>query len=544
MGTVVDFSNFLTSLTPSVIAASVSIALIATIYWLVWNPRIKKTTRELSSLKAYFDQQKTVGRQTIADAISRTRNENIKAVLQEIQSGLFDLPGDFGVKTYSLRFYQDIMTPRALLSKRVNMSLFDAAPNILIGIGLLFTFGFLAFALADVIPAFTSSAQTESVRNAIEGLLRNAAGKFLTSISGMFCSLLWTFGSKRSIESLENEIEALCVSMQRHIEDTGSEAAISAQIGIMNEILNESREQVGQLRRFETDFAVAISKAFSNQMQPAFEKLSTSITDALNALTEKVGSMNEDALKKMLDDFQSAIREHSSLEMDQFKKSLLEVSEQIKSAAVTLEGAGGNAGAAIKDGGKEFTESLSSGANDLRQAAGLLEEAMVSAKATVNDLDETLERAATDGQQGLENLKESLALLSLTTSRIGKLVETLQDASSDLNAAADSAAKVAGNLDNVLIEQNKLTSKISDSALTLGAAVTTVNKEFQLSAQTMADTTVKMTAGVENYSQKLSALHNSLDQNLSKAIGSLNSATQELNDNLEDFLEQLGKVRN
>ena len=525
------------------IVASVGIAFVAAVCWFTWNPRINQTRREISDLKNFFDQQKTVGRQTITEAISKTRNENIKAALQEVQSGLFDLPGDFGVKTYSLRFYQDIITPRALLSQRVNMALFEAAPNILIGTGLLFTFGFLALALADVIPAFTSGAQTESVRSAIEGLLKNAAGKFLTSISGMSCSLLWTLSAKRSIESLENEIEALCVSMQRHIEDTGSEAAISAQIGLMNEILNESREQVGQLRRFETDFAVALSKAFSNQMQPAFENLSASITKALNALTDKIGTMNEDALKKMLDDFQSAIREHSSAEMDHFKYSLLDVSAQIKDAALKLEGAGGNAGEAITESGKEFTQTLSSGANDLRQAAGLLEQAMVSAKATVNDLDETLERAANDGQQGLMNLNDSLAKLSLTASEIGKLVETLHNASDDFNSAAGSAAKATANLENVLDEQNKLTSKISESALTLSGAVTSANKEFQTSAQTMADTTVVMTAGVENYSQKLADLHNSLDQNLSKAIGQLNSATQELNDNLEDFLEQISKVR-
>lgn len=536
-----DLGNFFSSLPLQVIVASVAIAVIAAIFWFLWNPKINQTIDDLAKLRQYFDKNEVTDRSVIADALEQTKNKNIRAILLEIKSGLFELPGDLGVKTYSLRFYQDIWTPRALLAKQVNLALYDSAPNILIGIGLLCTFTFLAIALADVMPALSAGAQPEEIRNAIAGLLKNAAGKFLTSISGMFCSLLWTYFSKSNLDALENEIEALCVSMQRHVEDTGSEAAISAQISLLGEVLNESREQVGQLRRFETDFAVAIGKALGNQMQPAFERLTASITNALDNLTSKVGTMNEDALKKMLTDFQSAIKEHSGKEMEGFKQTLVDIAQQLKEAAEKLEGAGGTAGDAIKEGGKQFTDALAGGAGDLRQAASLLESAMVTAKASVNDMDETLERATVEGRVGLENLQNVLARLAGTATEVANLVATMQSASSEFNNAAKATAVAAGNLEQVVADQNDLVTTVSEAAQTLGTSLITANQEFRASAQTMSETTKDINSGIENYSQKLGELHVNLDESLAKAVGSLNSTISELVDGLDDFLEEVRK---
>jgi hypothetical protein len=537
----VDFDNFISALPITVRVASIGIIVIAAVFWFLWNPKISETIEDLAALRKYFEKNEVTGRWVINDAVDQTKNINIRAILLEIKSGLFELPGDLGVKTYSLRFYQDIWTPRALLSKRVNLALYDSAPNILIGIGLLCTFTFLAIALADVMPALGAGAQPDDIRNAIAGLLKNAAGKFLTSISGMLCSLLWTYFSKSNLEALENEIEALCVSMQRHVEDTGSEAAISAQIAILGEVLNESREQVGQLKRFETDFAVAIGKALGSQMQPAFEQLTVSITNALNALTEKVGTMNEDALKKMMIDFQSAIKEHSGKEMEAFKQTLVDIAQQIKEAAEKLEGAGGTAGDAIKEGGKQFTDALAGGAGDLRQAANFLESAMITAKATVNDMDETLERATAEGRLGLDNLNNVLMRLTTTVAEVTNLVTTIQGASSDFSSAATAAATATGNLEKVVADQNNLVNTVSEAAQTLGSSLITANQEFRTSAQTMANTTQEINSGIENYSQKLGELHVSLDESLAKAIGSLNSTISELVDGLDDFLEEVRK---
>ena len=536
------FTNFLSSLGTDVVLVTGGIFVFSILAWSLTNPSLSHTISELRKLRSHFNGFEPPGRASLPQAATVTKDENILAILRETESGLFSLPGDMGQKTYSLRFYQDIWTPRALLAKRVNLALYEAMPNILIGVGLLFTFVFLALALAEVTPAIQNSKPNE-IKGAISGLLKNASGKFLTSISGMFCSLLWTWFSKKHLEELDDEIEQLCVAMQRHVEDTGSEAAISAQIDVLNMILEESREQVGQLKRFETDFAVAIGEALGNRMQPAFEQLTASITTALNAFSEKVGSMNENALEKMLKDFQDAIREHSGKEMDAFKQTLVDIANQIRDAADKLEGAGGTAGKAIQEGGQVFSAALAGGAGDLRQAASLLDQAMITAKATVNDMDETIERASVVGRQGLEDLQAVLSRLASTANEVGSLVAKIQSASGDFEEAAAAAADATENLQKVVDEQNTLVNTVSTAAKELGTSLVTANQEFRKSAETMSQTTKDMTAGVENYSEQLAELHGNLDQSLAKAIGSLNGTISELVDGLDDFLEELRKGR-
>jgi len=537
-----SLATFFDSLGPAVIEASGAIIILSVVAWLRTNPQLSTARSELRNLRAHFNAFEPPGRVAFTEAASITKDQNVLAILRETQSGFLILPGDMGEKTYSLRFYQDIWTSRALLAKRVNLALYEAMPNILIGVGLLFTFIFLAFALAEVTPAIRDT-DPNSIKRAISGLLENASGKFLTSISGMLCSLLWTFFSKMNLENLDDEIEALCVAMQRHVEDTGTEAAISAQIGSLNMILEESREQVGQLKRFETDFAVAIGEALGNRMQPAFEQLTLSITKALDALTAKVGSMNEEALRKMLEGFQNAIREHSGREMEAFKQSLLDIAKQIKDAADKLEGAGGQAGQALQKGGEAFGDALAGGAGDLLQAASLLEQSMITAKATVNDMDESIERAAIEGRQGLENLQEVLARLASVATEVSGLVTKIQTASGDFEKAAAAAAGATENLQRVVDDQNTLVGTVSTAAKDLGTSLVTANQEFRKSAETMSQTTKDMTAGVENYSEQLAELHGNLDQSLARAIGSLNGTISELVDGLDDFLEELGKGR-
>lgn len=533
------FDHFIESLSPAVLNVSLGIAIITIIIWFRMTSELRSMVSELRNLRKFFDESDKQGREVFRDAASKSKDENIKAILNKTESAMFDLPGEIGIKTYSLRMYQDEWTPGSLLAKRINLSLYEAAPNILIGAGLLATFSFLALALADAIPALsTSNIHDDEIRKAIESLLKNASGKFLTSITGMACSLTWTWRSKRHLEALQDEIESLCVAMNRRVEDSGSEAAISAQIATLSEILIENREQVGQLKRFETDFAVAIGKALGSQMQPAFEQLTSSITKALDTLTEKVGSMNEDALKKMLADFQTTISNHTSSEMNAFKQALIDIADQIKDAGKALEQAGGETGRNITEGGRQFTDALAGGAGDLRQAANLLEQAMITAKATVNDVDEAIERATEEGTYGLESLRTAISQLSTVTGEVNKVVSAITAISGDFKTAANAAAETTRNLQSVLKEQNELVTTVSGSASSLGSALTSANTQFRATAETMKDTTSEMASGVENYSTLIAKLHTELDNNLAIAIQKLSGTTTELVDGLEDFLEE------
>ena len=97
-----------------------------------------------------------------------------------------------------------------------------------------------------------------------------------------------------------NEVHA---ALRKVAPDTAAQAIVRRQHSVFKELLAESREQVGQLKRFETDIAVAIAKAIGNELQPSFKTLGTELVQAIQLLTDRIGNMNEDALQKMISQF-------------------------------------------------------------------------------------------------------------------------------------------------------------------------------------------------------------------------------------------------
>lgn len=96
----------------------------------------------------------------------------------------------------------DLWQPERLLHKEVNFRLFEAAPNIAVGVGLLCTFVFLTQALTEATAALTLNGGGNPV-DATRNLLGSAGGKFLSSLAGLVVSLCWTFAGKRALVQLE-----------------------------------------------------------------------------------------------------------------------------------------------------------------------------------------------------------------------------------------------------------------------------------------------------------------------------------------------------
>ena len=120
---------------------------------------------------------------------------------------------------------------------------------------------------------------------ALQSLIATAGGKFITSIAGLLCSLVWNWRAKVALENLQSSIDTLCHTLRSKVPDNAAEASVRMQLALFQDILDENRSQVSQLRRFEGDFANAIGDALSRNMQPAFDKLaqladSTGLTPA------------------------------------------------------------------------------------------------------------------------------------------------------------------------------------------------------------------------------------------------------------------------
>ena len=520
------------------IGISTSILVFAAVLYFWWASKIKETEAILRKLIKSIEQSGMSGLESLELTINTTKDHQLKSLLLETRDNLVEIEGDIGQEFYSLRNYADIWTARGVLTGRMSLSLFETMPNILIGAGLMFTFMFLSLALTNAGQAMDVSSERDA---AMKSLIANAGGKFTTSISGLLCSLLWNWGAKVKIDELQSRMFELHAALRKIAPDTAAQAIVKRQHSIFKEMLAESREQVGQLKRFETDIAVAIAKAIGNELQPSFKTLGTELVDAIKELTNRIGNMNEDALQKMIVQFLEEFRGTSSAEMQEFKNVLSQL-------AKNLEAAGEKIGTDLGSAGASFGS-----------AAGHLEIAIAKTQETVEQLDFSLQRAGTVVSEGSDrfeivsdklfaNLRAVDGILvgvDAFIEKIQKNIGTLNNISDSLDDTVESQKVITIEFRDAIPKMSKALSdavlEISQSSNAAAEALTGIRTELEKTTGSIDQTVVSLSTGVDQYTEKVKALHLILDENIGEAISKIGSAVMDLTDTMDDFVEALPK---
>lgn len=519
---------------------SAGILLFSVIFYISWSRKIAGTQSLLDHLKSHLAKTNTNGLDALNTVISETQDPKIKSLLYETRDNLIEVEGDLGPEYYSLKSYSDIWTARGLLTGRMNLSLFETMPNILIGAGLMFTFMFLAWALADAGGAMgVGSAEAKS--KAMESLIANAGGKFTSSIVGLFCSLTWSWRAKVLLEKLQSAMNEVHAALRKVAPDTAAQAIVRRQHSVFKEMLAESREQVGQLKRFETDIAVAIAKAIGNELQPAFKTLGTELVQAIQLLTDRIGNMNEDALQKMISQFIEEFRGTSSAEMQEFKTVLTQL-------AKNLEAAGSKIGADLGAAGTTFGS-----------AAGNLETAITKTQETVKQLDSSLQRAGevvSEGSDRFEIISDKLLTnlhavdgilvgVDAFIEKIQKNIGTLNDISDSLDDTVEAQKVISIEFRDAIPKMSKALSdavlEISQSSQTAAESLASIRTELENTKGSIDQTVVSLSSGVDQYTEKVKELHLVLDEKIGEAISKIGTAVMDLTETIDDLVEALPK---
>jgi SMC interacting uncharacterized protein involved in chromosome segregation len=535
-----EIANFLNISSDLVLPIGISAAILvfAAFLYFWWALKIKETESILRELIKSVEQSGMNGLESLEYTISTTKDHQLKSLLLETRDNLVEIEGDIGQEFYSLRNYADIWTARGVLTGRMNLSLFETMPNILIGAGLMFTFIFLSLALTDAGRAMDVNSERDA---AMKSLIANAGGKFITSIIGLFCSLSWNWRAKVKIDELQGRMFELHAALRKIAPDTAAQAIVKRQHSIFKEMLAESREQVGQLKRFETDIAVAIAKAIGNELQPSFRTLGTELVDAIKELTNRIGNMNEDALQKMIAQFIEEFRGTSSAEMQEFKNVLTQLAKNLETAGTKIGVDLGNAGASFGS------------------AAGNLETVITKTQETVEQLDSSLQRAGTVVSEGSDRFEiisdklfKNLRAVEGTLIGVDAFIEKIQKNIGILNNISDSLDDTVESQKSITIEFRdaipKMSKALSDAVLEISqssnaaaGALTAIRTELEKTTGSLDQTVVSLSTGVDQYTEKVKALHLILDEKIGDAISKIGSAVMDLTDTMDDFVEALPK---
>jgi ABC-type transporter Mla subunit MlaD len=441
---------------------------------------------------------------------------------------------------------QDIsehLTEAKIVGPAINLRFYQSLPNMLVGLGLFFTFIGLVMALYFASQG-VAAPNVEDAQKALKNLLDAATFKFLTSLAGLLSSLVFSWREKAVLHAVTGKIERLTLDLESAFTRTSLETLayqrnieLQKHDAVLREQLEEARQQTAQLKRFETDFAVSIANALDSRLSPRFEHLAITLGQAIEQLSLKIGSVNEDALKTMIEDFRKTLTEGAGAEIGK-------MSEVITKLASTLESTGTGLQEKLQGAG----EGISVGAKQLEDVLGNLKTDMVG-------LEDVVRRAA-------ENAGQTTSLLERNVKDLSSLHDSLGQTLSGLNGVGSTIDETARTLDSsikgLIHSQETTAEEVHQMLETVKSALTSIDQSgqqvqaisealesswasyhgrFESVDEELEKVFDSLRDGLDNYTEKIKSFHGELDKQLGAALQNLGALVQELSDTADELAE-------
>ena len=207
--------------------------------------------------------------------------------------------------------------------------LLAAVPGFLTAVGVIGTFFGLQLGLGAL---ELNTGDTEQLKSGISTLISSASIAFMTSVWGVFLSLLFNVIEKfvegrlrHDIANLQTRIDELFsrITAERTLLGIESHSKVS------RDTLNGLAEQIGErmqvaVQGMADSVTTGMEQSLAKVMEPAIAKL----VNASNDLANKQGKSSEDALKKLLEEFSDQLGRAGTEQGDALNK----VSEGINSS--------------------------------------------------------------------------------------------------------------------------------------------------------------------------------------------------------------------
>lgn len=558
-------------------------------YWIWFRPQAVRLQRTLEQLARSLDGGQTEGWGPAKDR-ARTAaipHAHVAAAWQETEDRVIPLP--HGQRTLLVMFGapRDLWSANRLLGRSMNLPLAEAVPNLLVGVGLLFTFFFLTLALTEATTALLPSKDgvaAADLTSATRGLLSAAGAKFLTSLFGLLASIVWTIGFRGRMASLSGAAEAVLDRIGRIVPFAGGEMAMFAQlqasreahqaavghtevsrevsektgrqVELGEELLNEAREQTGTFKRFETDLAVSLAGAITTAFSPQMEAMTNKLIAAIDGLSLKIGTMNQEALQHMMDDFAAMLKKSTDSEMAQLRETLATLADRLTGAGNAIGEGAGQAAEKLDRAGADLLARVEQVSANLASGATNLEGATQGVKEAMNDLDVRIREAADLGKQGSTVVRGALENAEAVFGRLKSAAEEMNSAGAALDRVSGRLSEAVDSVEEMTREQRSVVNAVKEATpnamasvqrvldllqQTVQATATMMNQtrdSMATTSRTLGTTVAEITAGVGEYSKMVADLHRRMDEELAKAVGSLDKGVV----SLEEAIEELGEV--
>lgn len=447
-------------------------------------------------------------------------------------------------------------------------------PALFVSVGLLLTFLGLVAALestGQVLDAGGNAASADGLKR----LLQVASAKFIMSLTGLACSILFTLWLRGCAGWMQSELDRLC----RKIEQGGK--FVNEQ-DLLLELSREAREQTAQLQTFSTELVAQIAKplredlpnAIREAVEPAMRQVSQSAGQGLGDLASTVSGQLEEGMKASVEAMNGAVgavSEQMQAIATHLDRSAGQMSGQVEQAVEALAGQIETLSHAMRTSSEDAAKTFNDGAGRLLQrmddslaamrvnasesAAGLRRGSEAMAE-TALALSESIQRSVADAA---ESSSREIASAGQTLGHgISEATETMrQDLVEPMTGLVEKVGRLAAQMEavgNQILAYSRATESGTDAmrsangelgraAATLSAAADPVERtvsQIESATRDMGDRVRAASGALETVMHAARAAIQASEGNMRELAGVVQATVREFRQIVEGYDGELG----
>jgi len=235
--------------------------------------------QRIDEISANLEREKTnSARESVAEAWKEYR---ATLVIEETEHG------------YNLRNAVRPGTFFNLEDLHFNAGFFRILPGLFITVGLFLTFLGLISALASMVESVDGGAAMDG--GTMATLLNVASAKFIMSLIGLLCSIVFTIALRFGMGQIEDAIHRVNRAIEERLSYISLEEIALAQV-------RATREQQEHFRKIAFEMVAEFGRPLREELP---QTISTSISDAMSPLLKQVGQMSSEGVGDMVRDLSS-----------------------------------------------------------------------------------------------------------------------------------------------------------------------------------------------------------------------------------------------
>lgn len=224
------------------------------------------------------------------------------------------------------------------------------APGLFVSIGLFLTFLGLISALSSM------DLTADKVQTSLRDLLTIASAKFIMSLTGLFCSIVFTIVLRIGMSRIERAMHELCVAIESRLTFISLE-------DLAVEQLRATREQRDHFRQIGLELVAELGRPLREELPAA---ISTSITSAMAPLIQQVGQAGADGMDEMVNGLSARFSDDVGRALAKASESLEQAGDRIAALSDRMDQSSGRVGTEIDGAVARLTQAV----EELRNAMG------------------------------------------------------------------------------------------------------------------------------------------------------------------------------